>query len=57
MIDPVPMFELEEMELCIRRANMKLPSKYRLSDDIYKDVLRKVNTGTAGVGQNNFIVS
>lgn len=42
-IDPWPILESEELELCIRRANMRLPSKYQLTDAIYKDVLRKVS--------------
>ncbi|OQR67419.1 hypothetical protein BIW11_13541 [Tropilaelaps mercedesae] len=41
-IDPWPILESEELELCIRRANMRLPSKYQLTDAVYKDVLRKV---------------
>lgn len=42
-VDPVPILESEELELCIRRANMRLPSKYQLTDAVYKDVLTKVS--------------
>ncbi|XP_022686425.1 uncharacterized protein LOC111259021 isoform X2 [Varroa jacobsoni] len=41
-IDPWPILESEELELCIRRANMRLPSKYQLTDAVYKDLLRKI---------------
>lgn len=41
-IDPVPIFDVEELELVLKRANIRLPSRYKLSDREYQDVLIKV---------------
>lgn len=41
-IDPLPIFEVDELELVLKRANIRLPSRYKLSDRQYQDALIKV---------------
>lgn len=41
-IDPLPIFDCDELELVLKRANIRLPSRYKLSDREYQDVLIKM---------------
>ncbi|CAN7991255.1 unnamed protein product, partial [Ixodes hexagonus] len=41
-IDPLPIFDVDELELVLKRANIRLPSRYKLSDRQYQDALIKV---------------
>ncbi|XP_077542764.1 uncharacterized protein LOC144155295 isoform X3 [Haemaphysalis longicornis] len=41
-IDPLPIFDCDELELVLKRANIRLPSRYKLSDGEYQDVLIKM---------------
>lgn len=41
-IDPLPIFDVDELELVLKRANIRLPSRYKLSDREYQDALIKV---------------
>ncbi|XP_075531757.1 uncharacterized protein LOC142564583 isoform X1 [Dermacentor variabilis] len=41
-VDPLPIFDVDELELVLKRANIRLPSRYKLSDREYQDALIKV---------------
>lgn len=41
-VDPVSIFNIDELELVLRRANKRLPSHYRLTDDEYRDAVLKI---------------
>lgn len=41
-IDPLPIFDVDELELVLKRANIRLPSRYKLSDRQYQDALIKI---------------
>ncbi|XP_064466883.1 E3 ubiquitin-protein ligase lubel-like isoform X2 [Ornithodoros turicata] len=41
-VDPLPIFDIDELELVLKRENVRLPSRYRLSEDEYRAALIKV---------------
>ena len=43
-IDPVPILEQEELEIILKRAGKRLPSRYGITPDIWKEKLLNVIT-------------
>ena len=43
-IDPVPILEQDELEIILKRAGKRLPSRYGITPDIWKEKLLNVIT-------------
>ena len=48
-IDPAPMLDQEELEIILRRDGKRLPSRYGITPDIWKEKLLNVIENTVNV--------
>ena len=42
-IDPAPIFEAEELEMFVKKAGRRLPTRYGITPEVWKDKVIEVN--------------